>query len=87
MPSIIVQMEPRAAAAFASPNVADPVSVALDHAGLAMAAQHPGTFDSELGSYFVVRGAPHANAESVAARLRDLDGVTAAYVAPEPFAP
>jgi hypothetical protein len=48
---------------------------------------HPGTTERSLASWFRVDVPTPLEAESIASRLRDLDGVEAAYVEPHSAPP
>jgi hypothetical protein len=48
---------------------------------------YPGIADAELASWFTVPRVPPPQAEALAARLRTLGAVDAAYVQPTPSTP
>ena len=49
--------------------------------------QHPGSTDADLASFFVIEGVPPEQADQIAASLRELGAVRAAYVKPVPSMP
>jgi hypothetical protein len=59
------------------------VTAVLKQFGVDLRPQHPGASDPELQSYFTISGVSStAEAERIAAALRKLDAVEAAYVQP-----
>lgn len=73
------------------PGAGDPAAAGVARLarefGATLSQLHPGSADPNLGRYFVA-SVPHpARAEALAARLRALPGVDAAYVKPAGEAP
>ncbi|WP_140634437.1 hypothetical protein [Methylibium rhizosphaerae] len=60
------------------------LQAALGGFGGTLVPMYPGISDAELASWFTVTGVPLAQADELAARLRALDSVDAAYVQPTP---
>jgi hypothetical protein len=58
------------------------VEAVLNRFGVQLKPQHPGISDPELASYFTISAVSSAQAEQIAAALRELDAVEAAYVQP-----
>ena len=87
---IVVRLRADAARAFlgwrGAGEVAGTAEVAavLNRFGVKLMPQHPGIVDPDLASYFTITAASFAQAEAIAAALRELDVVEAAYVQPPP---
>lgn len=60
------------------------VAAVLRRFKVELTPQHPGIADPDLASYFTITAASFAQAEAIAAALRELDVVEAAYVQPPP---
>jgi hypothetical protein len=60
------------------------IEAILARSGAKLVPVHPGTTDPELGTWFVVPEVPEDQAAPLAAALRDLPGVAAAYPQPRP---
>jgi hypothetical protein len=60
------------------------VAAVLSRFGVKLTPQHPGIADPDLASYFTITAASFAQAEAIAAALRKLDVVEAAYIQPPP---
>jgi hypothetical protein len=88
MVDIVVRLRPDIASLFhgdgdqAAVEVME-VTAVLRRFGVDLKPQHPGASDPELQSYFTISGvASAAEAERIAAALRKLEAVEAAYVQP-----
>ena len=88
MVDIVVRLRPDIASLFhgdgdqAAVEVME-VTAVLRRFGVDLKPQHPGASDAELQSYFTISGvASAAEAERIAAALRKLEAVEAAYVQP-----
>jgi hypothetical protein len=87
---VVVRLRRDAAAAWRQAAPADgrsageDVRAVLAGFGARLEPLHPNVSDPELGSYFTSSGLPPAQAEQLAARLRQLGSVEAAYVQPTP---
>jgi hypothetical protein len=88
MIEVVVRLRPDTARAFRNGAVArgvagaTEVAAVLDRFGAALQPQHPGISDPQLASYFTISGLSVAEAEQIAAALRELDAVEAAYIQP-----
>jgi hypothetical protein len=60
------------------------VTAVLGRFGVELTPQHPGLSDPNLAAYFTVSAPSFAQAEAIAAALRELDAVEAAYIQPPP---
>jgi hypothetical protein len=60
------------------------VEALLQRFGVALIPLHPNATDPTLASWFVLSDTPPGRAEEIAAALRGLDAVEAAYVQPRP---
>lgn len=60
------------------------IEALLARHGAGLVPMYPGTTDPELGGWFVVPGVPDERAVSLAAALRALPGIAAAYPQPRP---
>ncbi|HUG49153.1 MAG TPA: hypothetical protein VMP67_12160 [Candidatus Limnocylindria bacterium] len=76
---LVVRLRPETAGA-----ALQRVEAVLVQMGATMTPQFPGAADTELAGYYVVSGLPDSEGERVAAALRELDGVEAAYEQPRP---
>jgi len=85
---IVVQLRPEAAQSFRAHDSEDPavqrIDAVLAESGAMMSPQFPDIADPLLQSYYVVFGLPDDQGERVAAALRELDEVEAAYEQPRP---
>jgi hypothetical protein len=87
---IVVRLRPETARVFQGSTGARDVAGAakvealLRRFGVDLKPQHPGVADSELASYFTISAVSSAQAEQIAAALRELDVVEAAYIQPPP---
>jgi hypothetical protein len=63
------------------------LQAALADLGATLVPMYPGIADAELASWFTVPRVPPPQAEALAARLRTLGAVDAAYVQPTPSTP
>lgn len=85
MAELVVQFAPAAAAAMRSgarEPAAERIRAALRVAGIALQPLDPESDDGPLAAYFGAQPEDVGLAERVAAALRILDGVAAAYVKP-----
>jgi hypothetical protein len=55
----------------------------LARLGASLSPMHPGVQDAELMRYFTLSGVSDPDQEAILVALRNLEGVTAAYVKPE----
>jgi hypothetical protein len=87
---VVVRLRPETARVFqGSPGARDvagagKVEIVLNRFGVDLKPQHPGVSTPELASYFTISAGSLAEAEQIAAALRELDVVEAAYVQPTP---
>jgi len=87
---IVVRLRPETARVFQGSTGAGDVAGAakvravLSRFGVDLKPQHPGVSNSELASYFTISAVSLAEAERIAAALRELDVVEAAYIQPPP---
>lgn len=82
---VIVRLHPAVASAFrtgAEPSRRADIDAILARFGARLVPVHPGSADPELGRWFVVPEIPEDQAELLAAGLRALPGVEAAYPQP-----
>jgi hypothetical protein len=91
MTEIVVRLRPETARAIQSGAQDDgrtrELKAVLSQFHVELKPQHPGTPDSQLQAYFTISGVPIAQAERIAAALRDVDTVEAAYVQPSATPP
>jgi hypothetical protein len=85
---IVVRLRPETARGLQGGSP-DDVAVArltavLSEVGAELTPQHPGIVDPTLQSYYTVTGLSDEDAHRVAAALRELDEVEAAYEQPPP---
>jgi len=91
MTEVVVRLRPQIARVLQGIDQDAPgasqLRAVLSRFGAELKPQHPGTQDPGLQSYFVISGVSATQADSIAAALRRLESVEAAYVQPIPIPP